>query len=212
MQRTSSLLRNSLVVVSSQGLSLLTMSQFIPILKPCNKEICERPRKVHEVVFFLGLYCTALGVGGFRPCLQSFGADQFDDDDLEERKKKMSFFNWWCFTLCSALVIGATVVVYVEDFVSWGVAYLILTICMALAIIAFYVGMPFYRYRRPEENPFMRILQVLIAALRKRNLICPLNPALLHEIPKSDKSQGRLLSHTTRLRYASNMHLVRHIE
>lgn len=201
-----------LLGLSSQGISLLTMSQLIPSLKPCNNEICDRTRKVHEVVFFLALYCIALGTGGFRPSLQSFGADQFDDDHLEERKMKMSFFNWWSFTLCSGIVSGATVVVYVQDFVSWGVAFLILTICMALTIIIFYMGMPFYRYRRTEGNPLMQILQVLIAAIRKRNLICPLNPALLHEIPKSENSQGRLLSHTSRLRYGSNMHLIRYIE
>ncbi|KAG2406302.1 Protein NRT1/ PTR FAMILY 5.6 [Vigna angularis] len=93
-------------LVYLKGISLLTMSQLIPSLKPCNNEICDRTRKVHEVVFFLALYCIALATGGFRPSLQSFGADQFDDDHLEERKKKMSFFNWWSFTLCSGMVFG----------------------------------------------------------------------------------------------------------
>ncbi|XP_014495083.1 protein NRT1/ PTR FAMILY 5.6-like [Vigna radiata var. radiata] len=199
-------------LVYLKGISLLTMSQLIPSLKPCNNEICDRTRKVHEVVFFLALYCIALGTGGFRPSLQSFGADQFDDDHLEERKMKMSFFNWWSFTLCSGIVSGATVVVYVQDFVSWGVAFLILTICMALTIIIFYMGMPFYRYRRTEGNPLMQILQVLIAAIRKRNLICPLNPALLHEIPKSENSQGRLLSHTSRLRFLDKAAIVEDTE
>ncbi|XP_047161930.1 protein NRT1/ PTR FAMILY 5.6-like [Vigna umbellata] len=199
-------------LVHLKGISLLTMSQLIPSLKPCNNEICDRTRKVHEVVFFLALYCIALGTGGFRPSLQSFGADQFDDDHLEERKKKMSFFNWWSFTLCSGMVFGATMVAYVQDFVSWGVAFLILTICMALTIIVFYMGMPFYRYRRTEGNPLMQILQVLIAAIRKRNLFCPLNPALLHEIPKSENSQGRLLSHTSRLRFLDKAAIVEDTE
>ncbi|RDX76412.1 Protein NRT1/ PTR FAMILY 5.6, partial [Mucuna pruriens] len=183
-----------------KGLSMLTMSQFIPCLKACNNEICHRPRKVHEVVFYIALYCIALGTGGFKPCLESFGADQFDDEHIEERKRKMSFFNWWTFTLCVAMLLGATVVVYVQDFVSWGIACLVLTMFMALTVIAFYVGMPFYRYSRSEGNPFMPILQVLIAAIRKRNLSCPSNPALLYEVPKSAKFQGRLLSHTSRLR------------
>ncbi|KAG4967790.1 hypothetical protein JHK84_033848 [Glycine max] len=116
------------------------MSQFIPSLKPCINERCHQPRKVHEVVFFLALYCIALGTGGFKPCLESFGGDQFDDDHFEERKKKMSFFNWWTFTLFVAMLFGATMIVYVQDFVNWGVASLILTIFMALNIIAFYVG------------------------------------------------------------------------
>ncbi|CAJ1863285.1 unnamed protein product [Sphenostylis stenocarpa] len=195
-------------IVYIKGLSLLTMSQFIPSLKPCNNEMCQQPTKVHEVVFYLALYCIALGSGGFKPCLESFGADQFDDDHLEERKKKMSFFNWWTFTLFFAMLLGATVIVYVQDFVSWGVACLILTIFMALNIVAFYLGKPFYRYRRPEGNPFMSILQVLIAAIRKRNLPCPSNPALLYEVPMSENSQGRFMRHTSRLRFLDKAAIV----
>lgn len=180
---------------------MLTMSQYIPNLKPCNTKTCEKPRKVHEVVFFLALYCISLGTGGYKPCLESFGADQFDDDHLEERKKKMSFFNWWNFALCFAMLIGSSVIVYAQDFLGWGVCGFMLTILMAFTIIAFYVGKPFYRYRRPRGNPLTPILQVLIAAIRKRNLSCPSNSALLYEVPKSDKSQGRLLCHTSSLRY-----------
>ena len=189
----------------------MTMSQFIPSIKACNTKICQQPRKIHEVVFFLSLYCISLGTGGYKPCLESFGADQFDDDHLEERKKKMSFFNWWNFALCFALLLGATVVVYVQDFVSWGVACLAITIIMAITIIAFCVGKSFYRYRRTEGNPFTPILQVLIAAVRKRNLSCPSNPALLYEVPESERSHGRLLKHTSRLRYLSVTDLVRFI-
>ncbi|KAK7305799.1 hypothetical protein VNO77_43711 [Canavalia gladiata] len=195
-------------LVLFMGFSMLTMSQLIPSLKPCNNKICHRPTKIHEVVFFLAIYCISLGTGGHKPSLESFGADQFDDDHLEERMKKMSFFNWWSFTVFFALLFGTTVIVYVQDFVSWGVAYLILSILMALSTIAFYLGKPFYRYRRPGRNPFMPILQVLIAAIRKRNLSFPLNPALLYEVPKSDKSQGRLLSHTSRLRFLDKAAIV----
>ncbi|XP_027335809.1 protein NRT1/ PTR FAMILY 5.6-like [Abrus precatorius] len=210
--RFAMVLFSSLVYI--MGLSLLTMTQFIPNLKPCNSKICHRPRKVHEVVFFLALYSISLGAGGYRPCLESFGADQFDDDHLQERKKKMSFFNWWSFALCFSMLIGSTMVVYVQDFVSWGVACLILTVFMALTIIAFYLGKPFYRYRKPEGNPFTLILQVLIAAIRKRNLQYPSNPTLLFEVPNSDKSQGRLLSHTSRLRFLDKAAIVeeKHVE
>jgi len=191
---------------------MLTMSQFIPILKPFKNETSDEPSKVHEAVFFVALYSIALGIGGFRPCLQSFGADQFDDDHLEERKKKMSFFNWWNLILSFALLLGTTVVVYVQDFVSWGVACLAFTIFLALTVIAFYVGMPFYRYKiRPKQNPFVAIIQVLIAAIRKRNLSCPSNPALLFEVPESQNSQGRLLSHTNSLRYITLFEIIEHM-
>ncbi|KAI4306761.1 hypothetical protein L6164_030010 [Bauhinia variegata] len=192
-------LLSSLVYLA--GLSLLTMSEFIPSLKPCKIKLCPRPRKIHEVVFFLALYCISFGTGGYKPCLESFGADQFDDDHPQERKKKASFFNWWNFAMCLALLLGVTVVVYVQDNVSWGVASLLLTILMAITIIAFYLGKSFYRYRSPGGNPFTPILQVVIAAIRKRKLAFHSNSDLLYEIPKSEDSKGRLLTHTSRLRF-----------
>ncbi|XP_004308908.1 PREDICTED: putative peptide/nitrate transporter At2g37900-like [Fragaria vesca subsp. vesca] len=189
-------------LVYLMGLSLLTMSQFIPSLKPCKTEICRQPRKLHEVLLFVALYFISVGTGGHKPCLQSFGADQFDDDHLEERKKKMSFFNWWNFALCCGLFLGVTVIVYVQDSVSWGVADLVLTITLAITIVTFYMGKYCYRYRVAHGSPLIPMLQVLVAAIRKRNLPNPQNPDLLFEVPKSEKySHGRLLLHTNRLRF-----------
>ncbi|KAM1126129.1 protein NRT1/ PTR FAMILY 5.6-like [Malus sylvestris] len=198
--------RFSMVLFSSliylMGLSLLTMSQFIPSLKPCSTQTCQQPRKLHEVVLFIALYFISVGTGGHKPCLQSFGADQFDDVHTEERKKKMSYFNWWNFALCCGLFLGVTAIVYVQDYVSWGVADLVLTITMAFTIVTFYMGKAFYRYRIPEGSPLVPMLQVLVAAIRKRKLPNPSNPALLFEVPESHKhSQGRLLLHTNRLRF-----------
>lgn len=189
-------------IIYVMGLSLLTMSQFIPRLKPCsNRKHCGHPRKVHEVVFFLGMYCVSLGTGGHKPCLESFGADQFDDNHPVERKKKMSYFNWWNFALCCGLLAGVTVIVYVDEYVGWGGSYLILTSCMAFTILTFYAGKRFYRYRLPEGSPLTPMLQVLVAAIAKRNLPYPSNPDLLYEVPKSHKSKGRLLCHTNKLRF-----------
>ncbi|KAF3433622.1 hypothetical protein FNV43_RR24725 [Rhamnella rubrinervis] len=196
--------RFTMVLISSliylTGLSLLTISHYVPTLKP--------PRKIHEVVMFLGLYCISVGTGGHKPCLESFGADQFDDDHSEERKKKMSFFNWWNCGLCLGLLLGATVIVYVEDRVSWGVAELMLTINMAIAVVIFYIGRPFYRYRVAQGSPLTPMFQVLVAALRKRNLPCPSSVTLLYEVPKSKSMNGRLLCHTNRFGFLDKAAIV----
>ncbi|KAI9152770.1 hypothetical protein LWI28_000824 [Acer negundo] len=102
-------------------------------------DVCQHTRKAHEVVFFLAIYLISVGTGGHKPSLESFGADQFDDDHTAERKKKMSF-NWWNFGLCSGLLLGVTVLVYVQDHVIWGAGAIILTAVMAMSLLLFIIG------------------------------------------------------------------------
>ncbi|KAH9736221.1 hypothetical protein WN944_004083 [Citrus x changshan-huyou] len=187
-------------IVYLLGLGLLTMSWFVPSLRACHADMCLEPRKVHEVVFFLAIYLISIGTGGHKPSLESFGADQFDDDHAEERKKKMSFFNWWNSGLCSGLLLGVTVVVYVQEHVSWGAADVIITIVMAVSLLIFIIGRPFYRYRVPKGSPLTPMLQVLVAAIAKRNLRHPSDPDQLFEYPKV-VAKGRLLCHTKNLEF-----------
>ncbi|XP_077216238.1 protein NRT1/ PTR FAMILY 5.6-like [Tasmannia lanceolata] len=188
-------------IIYLSGLSLLTMAEFIPSLKPCNADTCSNSPKVHKVVFFFAMYLISLGTGGHKPSLESFGADQFDEDHIKERKKKMSYFNWWNFALCAGCILGVTVVVYVQDYVSWGIADIILSSVMVFSLVVFLLGKPFYRYRVPRGSPLTPMLQVLVAAISKRNLPYPSNPSQLYEIPKSRSTGKRLLCHTSKLRF-----------
>lgn len=197
--RFSTVLASSIIYVV--GLLVLTMSRVIPGLKPCDSGTCQEPRKIHEIFFFLALYLISIGTGGHKPSLESFGADQFDDDHPEERRKKMSFFNWWNFGLCSGLILGVTVIVYVQDHISWAAADIILTAVMVFSILIFCLGRPFYRFRKPTGSPLKPMLQVLVAAILKRNLVHPTEPDQLYEVPKSDKTNGRLLFHTKNLEF-----------
>ncbi|KAK9929712.1 hypothetical protein M0R45_026800 [Rubus argutus] len=67
------------------GLGLLTLSAVLP------------SSQLQVLLFFFSLYLVAVGQGGHKPCVQAFGADQFDRHDPEECKAKCSFFNWWYF-------------------------------------------------------------------------------------------------------------------
>ncbi|TXG58701.1 hypothetical protein EZV62_016530 [Acer yangbiense] len=194
----------TILMCKKQGLLLLTMSWYVPSFKACDiGVVCQEPRKVHEVIFFLAIYLVSIGTGGHKPSLESFGADQFDDDHNEERKKKLSFFNWWNFGLCSGLLLGVTVVIYVQEHFSWGAGDIILTAVMATSMLIFIIGRSWYRYRVPTGSPLTPLLQVLVAAVAKRNLPCPTNPDHeLYEVPnKSQKSQCRLLFHTKKLKF-----------
>ncbi|RDY04129.1 Protein NRT1/ PTR FAMILY 5.6, partial [Mucuna pruriens] len=190
-------------IVYLMGLVTLCMSWFLPSLKPCgHTNTCTEPRKIHEVVFFLGIYLISIGTGGHKPSLESFGADQFDDNNAKERRQKMSFFNWWSCGLCSGLILGATVVVYVQDHVNWGVADIILTGVMAISLLIFFIGRSSYRYRTPIGSLLTPMLQVLVAAIYKRKLPYPSNPTQLYEVSYSeDNNTQRFLAHTKTLKF-----------
>ncbi|KMT18462.1 hypothetical protein BVRB_2g026050 [Beta vulgaris subsp. vulgaris] len=201
-------------ILYAMGLGVYTMSQYIPSLKPCGatSTTCENVSKVHELVYFLAAYLVALATGGYKPCLESFGADQFDDNHSKERKQKMSFFNWWNIALCSGLLCGVTLIVYVQDYVSWGLAFLILTITMVVSVLIFVLGRPFYRYKTAVGSPLTPLLQVLVATVAKRKLICPSNPSLLYEAPSSGKVEGERLGHTNRLRFLDKAAIIENHE
>ncbi|CAF1811964.1 unnamed protein product [Brassica napus] len=183
------------------GLVLLTLSWFIPGLKPCHQEVCLEPRKAHEIFFFIAIYLISIGTGGHKPSLESFGADQFDEGHAEERKMKMSYFNWWSAGLCAGILTAVIVIVFIEDRIGWGVASIILTAVMTISLLIFLVGKPFYRYRRPLGSPLTPMLQVFVAAFAKRKLPDPSDPSLLHEVSKAELNNGRLLSHTTHVKF-----------
>ncbi|XP_058099448.1 uncharacterized protein LOC131243851 [Magnolia sinica] len=191
--------RYSTVLVSSiiflMGLILLTMAELIPTLQACSVDTCRESIKRHEVVFFVAMYMISIGSGGLKPSLESFGADQFDGDHKVERRKKMSFFNWWTFVLASGFMLGVTVIVYIQDFLSWGFASIVLTSLMAVGVIIFLVGRPFYRYRVAHGSPLTPLIRVLVAAIAKRNLPHPSDPTELYEGPTSK------MAHTNKLRF-----------
>ncbi|KAG6580511.1 Protein NRT1/ PTR FAMILY 5.7, partial [Cucurbita argyrosperma subsp. sororia] len=197
--------RYSTVILSTViyllGLSLMTLSTLVPKLKACGSEICNKPRKVHQVLFFTAIYFISVGTGGHKPSLESFGADQFDDNHPEERKQKMSFFNWWNSGLCAGVILGVTVIVYVEDHLGWGIAGVILTSIMALSLAVFLFGSSVYRYRVALGSPLTPLLQVAVAAFRKRNLAYPPHSSDLYEVQTADRFQARLLSHTKKLKF-----------
>uniref|UniRef100_A0A0D6QXA6 Major facilitator superfamily (MFS) profile domain-containing protein n=1 Tax=Araucaria cunninghamii TaxID=56994 RepID=A0A0D6QXA6_ARACU len=182
------------------GMATLTLSASVSFLKPpsCTGSSCPTASPAQYGVFFLGLYLIALGTGGIKPCVSSFGADQFDDTDPTERKKKGSFFNWFYFSINVGALIASSVLVWVQDNIGWGWGFGIPTVFMGLAIFSFFSGTPLYRLQKPGGSPLARVCQVVVASLRKLKAKLPTDQSLLYEVQdKTSAIQGsRKLEHT----------------
>ncbi|XP_022990899.1 protein NRT1/ PTR FAMILY 8.3-like [Cucurbita maxima] len=186
------------------GMCTLTLSASVPALKPaeCVGFMCPPASAAQYIVFFLGLYLIALGTGGIKPCVSSFGADQFDDSDPAERVKKGSFFNWFYFSINIGALISSSLLVWIQDNAGWGLGFGIPALFMGLAIISFFSGTKLYRFQKPGGSPITRMCQVLVASFRKRNLKVPGDSNLLYEVQdKSSAIEGsRKLEHSNELR------------
>jgi len=177
-----------------QGLTVLATAQLAPGLRP------DHSPRLHEALFFAGIYLVSVGTGGHKPALESFGADQFDEAHAAERVQKMSFFNWWNCALCSGVLLGVTAIVYAQERVGWGSATVVLAAVMAASLAVFLAGRRSYRYRVPEGSPLTPLLQVLVAAFRKRRLPLPADADEPYEVRSPQSGNKRLLCHTYQLR------------
>ncbi|XP_010424976.1 PREDICTED: protein NRT1/ PTR FAMILY 8.3 [Camelina sativa] len=187
------------------GMSALTLSASVPALKPaeCIGDFCPSATPAQYAMFFGGLYLIALGTGGIKPCVSSFGADQFDDTDSRERVRKASFFNWFYFSINIGALVSSSLLVWIQENRGWGLGFGIPTVFMGLAIASFFFGTPLYRFQKPGGSPITRISQVVVASFRKSSVKVPEDPTLLYET--QDKSSAiagsRKIEHTNDSKY-----------
>nr|XP_027190417.1 protein NRT1/ PTR FAMILY 8.1-like isoform X2 [Cicer arietinum] len=150
------------------GMVLLTLSASIDILRPqkCVAKPCKEASQGQISFLYCALALIALGTGGIKPCVSSFGADQFDEGDEKEVEKKYAFFNWFFFAINMGALLGITLLVYIQDKVGWGWGFAIPTAATICSIFILVVGIRYYRFQKPMGSPFTRFLQVIVASIR----------------------------------------------
>lgn len=191
------------MILFMQGMTILTLSASVHGLKPsCDeKNICHTSG-FQTGFFLMGLYLIAVGTGGIKPCVSSFGADQFDDSDETEKKKKSSFFNWFYFSINIGALVASTVLVWIQTNVGWGWGFGIPAVAMAIAVLSFFSGTKLYRNQMPGGSPITRICQVIVASFRKFKVDVPKDKSLLYEREDEESAVigSRKLDHTHQFR------------
>ncbi|KAK4407816.1 protein NRT1/ PTR FAMILY 8.1 [Sesamum angolense] len=186
------------------GMTLLTLSASVPGLRPkCYKKDECYATSSQTAVCFLALYLVALGTGGIKPCVSSYGADQFDDADEVEKGHKSSFFSWFYFSINIGALIASSILVWIQVNIGWGWGFGVPAVAMAIAVAFFFSGTRLYRYQKPGGSPLTRICQVLVASLRKYRVAVPGDKSLLYETADAESAivGSRKLDHTNQFRF-----------
>jgi peptide/histidine transporter 3/4 len=148
------------------GMVMLALSAWIPGLTPPPDLY---PSFFQNLALFGSLYVVALGTGGIKPNVSAFGADQFDVSHPSDRREKNSFFNWFYFSINLGSLLAVTVIVWIQENVSWAIGFAIPAFCMALAVVVFVAGSGRYRHVAPSESPFSRVFSVIRSAIAMKS-------------------------------------------
>lgn len=183
------------------GMCFLLLTAAIPSLRPTpcdgtktNQTFSQCPHASKGQLLFLYLAFTLLAIasGGIKPCAYPFGADQFVQDTLEGKKSFQSYSNWFFFGIYLSVALSATIVAYVQQNVGWAIGFAIPTIIMAISILVYVVGTPFYRYEVPSGSPLKELAKVCNAAFHKRKLILPDDSSALFDPDMKASTQKQI--------------------
>ncbi|XP_010681571.2 protein NRT1/ PTR FAMILY 3.1 [Beta vulgaris subsp. vulgaris] len=194
-------------IIYQLGMISLTTSAIVPKLRPPPGEEASGGQLA---ILYVSIYLAALGSGGIRPCVVAFGAEQFDESDPNQKNSTWKYFNWYYFAMGASMLVAVTVLVYIQDNVGWGWGLGIPTFFMIISITSFAFGYRLYRHFDPVGSPFTRLVQVCLAAYKKRKLPMVDDPWLLYENAELDASislAGKLI-HTKQLKFLDKAAIV----
>ncbi|KAK9051550.1 hypothetical protein SSX86_028177 [Deinandra increscens subsp. villosa] len=191
-----------ILTVGLVALSLTTQA-FMLKSKGCGRigELCDAHKPIETALFYVSIYLIALGNGGAEPALATFGADQFDEEDPEEKQAKTTFLSYFYVALNLGSLISETILVYIETMGEYVVAFWISSLCGFIALMAVVSGSFRYRHFKPSGNPISRFSQVIVASVRKIKLQLPSNGDGLYEDYSRDDSGTRRIYHTNDFKF-----------
>ncbi|KAJ0091094.1 hypothetical protein Patl1_13281 [Pistacia atlantica] len=162
------------------GTTLLWLTAMVPQLKPplCTQfsSNCESATPAQLFVLLTSFGLISIGAGCIRPCSMAFGADQLDKKGNPNNERIIqSFFNWYYASIGVSTFLALTLIIYIQDQLGWKVGFGVPALLMVFSTLMFLMGSNLYVKVKVEKSLFTGFIQVIVAALRKRNLNIPDN-------------------------------------
>lgn len=104
-----------------------------------------------EALLWTALYLIALGTGGIKPNVSTFGADQFEKGNAKHEKLKGSYWSYLYVTVNIGSLIATTAVVAVQEHGWWTAGFVIPCSTLGFSILAFGSGYRRYRHQFPQR-------------------------------------------------------------
>ncbi|KAE9617977.1 putative proton-dependent oligopeptide transporter family, major facilitator superfamily [Lupinus albus] len=149
------------VSIELLGFILLTYQATHSNLLPSENET---PSYIQAAVLYIGLGAIAIGIGGTKATLPTHGANQLDPN---KQNLISSFFNWYYFSINTASIFAATLMVWIEENCGWGWSFTISAILVFCSISIFSSGSRIYRLKQPAGSPLKGLIKVIVASTRK---------------------------------------------
>ncbi|KAI5703930.1 hypothetical protein M8J76_015062 [Diaphorina citri] len=128
------------------------------------------PKRTFTLV---GLLLIAVGTGGIKPCVSSFGGDQFIVPEQSAQLEK--FFSLFYFSINAGSLISTFITpIFRHDIQCFGqeacfpLAFGVPALLMFLAIIVFIIGKPMYKINKPKGNVALEVFQCTIRAIKNK--------------------------------------------
>lgn len=143
---------------------------------PCDPRIgdCIKPNAGQYAFLFAAFALMSIGAGGVRPCSMAFGADQYDNPENPNNQRVLqTFFNFYYASVGVSLMLALTVVVYIQNKYGWVIGFGVPVGLMLFATVMFFLGSKLYVKVKPNKSLLTGLVQVFVAAWKKRRLQLP---------------------------------------
>ncbi|TVU06539.1 hypothetical protein EJB05_49760, partial [Eragrostis curvula] len=171
---TSIFLFGPLVVL---GYCLLALQAHLPWLHPPICHIDREPNSCKTVkgwslaLLYLSLLMFALGEGCMRACITSLCTGQFSRDDPNRSVLKRRSLTLHKLSNSLGAILGLVFIVWIQNNLGWSTGFLVCALVVLVGLIVAASGLPLYCIQEPTGSPLTRILQVVVAALKKRHFV-----------------------------------------